>query len=109
MGTGNGSRKNIMENFINKESYLQRRTEQLRQWERVMDKLILRADKAKNDQKTELAHHIVKIQEKKAKTEFKLRQLQESGNEKWDDFKVGLEKSWVELREAFLEASARPK
>ena len=98
-----------MENIKNRESYLQRRAEQLRQWERVIDKLISRADKAKDRSKTELGHHIVKIQVKKARTEAKLRQLHEAGNEKWDDIKADLEISWVELREAFSKASARPK
>jgi hypothetical protein len=98
-----------MENHKNKESYLQRRTQQLQQWERVIDKLISRADKAKDISETDLRHHIVKIQVKKARTEVILRHLQEEGNGKWDDIKAGLEKSWVELREAFLKASARPK
>jgi hypothetical protein len=98
-----------MENLKDKESYLQRKAQQLRQWERVIEKLISRADRAKDKRETELRHHILKIQVKKARTEAKLRQLQEEENGKWDDIKAGLEKSWVELREAFLKASARPK
>ena len=95
-----------MENHKNKESYLQRRTQQLQQWERVIDKLISRADKAKDISETDLRHHIVKIQVKKARTEVILRHLQEEGNGKWDDIKAGLEKSWKDLRKAFLKASA---
>ena len=98
-----------MENLKDKESYLQRKAQQLRQWERVIEKLISRADRAKDKRETELRHHILKIQVKKTRTEAKLRQLQEEENGKWDDIKAGLEKSWVELREAFLKASARPK
>jgi hypothetical protein len=98
-----------MENHKNKESYLQRRIQQLQQWERVIDKLISRADLAKDKRETELRHHIVKIQVKKARTEVILRHLQEEGNGKWDEIKASLEKSWVELREAFLKASAKPK
>jgi hypothetical protein len=98
-----------MENHKNKESYLQIKAQQLRQWERVIDKLISRADKAKDKRETDLRHHIVKIQVKKARTEVILRHLHEEGNGKWDDIKAGLEKSWMELREAFLKASARSK
>ena len=98
-----------MKNLINKESYLLRRAEQLHQWERVIDKLMSRADKAKNGSKVELQHHIVKIWVKKARTEVKLRHLREAGNGKWNDLKADLEKSWGELRETFLKASARPK
>jgi hypothetical protein len=96
-----------MENLKNNESYLQRRAQQLRQWERVIEKLISRADRAKDKREIELRHHILKIQVKKARTEAKLRQLQEADYGKWDVIKAGLEKSWVELREAFLKASAR--
>ena len=98
-----------MENPINKESYLLRRAEQLQQWERVIDILISRADKAKDSGKTELRHHIVKIWVQKARTEVKLRHLHEAGKEKWDDLKADLEKSWGELRIAFSKAAARPK
>ena len=98
-----------MENLINKESYLLRRAEQLHQWERVIDKLISRAERAKDRSKTELHHHIVKIWVKKVRTEVKLRHLKEAGNGKWNDLKADLDKSWGELRETFLKASARPK
>jgi hypothetical protein len=98
-----------MKNPKDKESYLQRRAQQLSQWDRVIEKLISRADRAKDKRETDLRHHIIKIQVKKARTEVKLRQLQEAETGKWDDIKAGLEKSWVELREAFLKASAKPK
>jgi hypothetical protein len=98
-----------MENLKNKESYLQRRAKQLQQWERVIDKLISRADKASGKSKTELHHHIVKIRVKKERAEVKLEQLQEAGNGMWDFLKADLENSWVELREAFLAASAKRK
>lgn len=95
-----------MKNLTKKESYLHRRAEQLVQWERVIDKLISRADEASGKHKTELRHHIIKIRVKKARTEVILRQLQEAGNGKWDEIKAILEISWRELRESFLKASA---
>jgi hypothetical protein len=101
--------KGIMENFKNKESYLQRKAKQLQQWERVIDKLISRVEQTKDRKKTELRHHIVKIQVKKARTAVKLRQLQNTGNGKWNEIKADFEKSWRELRQAFLKASAKPK
>jgi hypothetical protein len=99
----------IMENLKNRESYLQRRAKQLLQWERVIDKLISRADKDSGKSKTKLRHHIVKIRVKKERIEVKLGQLREAENGKWEDIKADLEISWVELREAFLKASTKPK
>ncbi len=98
-----------MKKHTNKEIYLQRRAQQLIQWERVIDKLKLRADKSEDKSKTDLNHHILKIQVKKARTEVQLRQLQKAENGNWDDLKTSLEQSWTDLRRAFIRASARPK
>jgi hypothetical protein len=87
---------------------LQRRAEQLQQWERVIKKLMSRANKASDTNKTELHHHITKVLVTKARSKYKLWQLRNAGNEKWNEIKVGLEKNWVELRKAFLTASAKP-
>jgi len=87
---------------------LQRRTEQLQQWERVIKKLISRANNASDTNKTEFRNRITKVLVNKARSEYKLRQLQKAGNGKWNEIKAGLEKNWVELRKAFLTASAKP-
>ena len=47
-----------MENLMNKELYIQRRTQQLQQWERVLNKLISRVDKTKDQNNTELFHQV---------------------------------------------------
>ena len=99
-----------LKNWEYQESYLQRRSEQLKQWQRVIDKLKLRAAKALDSRsKNNLRNHIVKIQVQKARTEAKLNQLQETGSENWHAIRADLDKSWLELREAFLKASARAK
>jgi hypothetical protein len=94
---------------IENESYLQRRAAQLHQWQRVLDRLISRAVKAEGKSRRDQHHHIIKIQVKKDRTEVNLKQLSRAGNKMWDNIKIGMEKSWKELREAFLKASARPK
>jgi hypothetical protein len=92
-----------------KEIYLERRIKQLKQWDRVIEKLKSRADKANDKTEEDLRHHIVKIQVKKARTEVRLRQLQNEDDNKWAFTKAGLEKSWLDLRNAILRASAKPK
>jgi len=94
-----------MENSQNKESYLHRKTDQLRQWERVIDRLVSRVDKADDGSKTKLQNRLTKILAKKANTEIVLKQLHDTGNEKWDNIRAVLEQNWLELREAFLETS----
>lgn len=98
-----------MRNLINRESYLQTKTKQLLQWDRVIEKLISRADNTADRGQTEIRHHIIKIQVNKARAEAKLRKLQKENNGNWNDIKADFEKSWNELRQSFLKASTRSK
>ena len=96
-----------MENLKNKKYYLRRRTKQLHQWDRVIDRMKARADKAQNQSKTEILRHIINIEVKKEGIALDLRNLKKAENEIWDNIKAKIEKSWVELRHAFLNPSAR--
>ena len=98
-----------MENQKNKESYMIRKSQQLIQWDRVTDKLKLRVADARDKSKTDLRHHLLKIQVVKARTEAILRRLQIAENGNWYHIKSELEKSWRLLRQRFSKASARPK
>lgn len=97
------------ERSIENELYLRRRTLQLSQWQRVIDRLISRAVKAEGKNRRELHRHIIKIQVSKDRIEVKLKQLSETSNHMWDNIKIGMEKNWKELRETFLKASAKSK
>ena len=98
----------ILKTLKNKESYIQRKSQQLRQWEHGINILRTRADKPKDKNNTEILDQIGKILVLKARSEYKLIQLQQSGNGKWNEIKAGLEKSLVGLRKSFLNASAKP-
>jgi hypothetical protein len=97
----------ILKNLKSKESYLKRKSEQLHQWERVIKILSIRSNKSEANNKSEIRVHIGNILVQKARSEYKLKQLQQASNEEWNSTKTGLEKSWIELRAAFLIASAR--
>ena len=98
-----------MEDHKNKESYMQRKAQQLIQWDRVIDKLQARADKAKDKSKSDLHRHIIKIKVIKARTAVILNRLRNADNGNWDNIRMDLEKSWGLLRRAFSNASVRPK
>jgi hypothetical protein len=85
----------------NKDSYLQRKAEQLHQWERVMDNLIIRAQRASDNKKIEILDQIKRIKAKKASIKNQLKRMETSGEKEWQDEKDSLEKSWKELRDAF--------
>lgn len=99
----------MLESQNYKESYVQKRTEILQKLEGVIDKLILRADKANGKDKINLLHHVIKIKIKKIRTAIKLRQLKETDYENWNSLKVNVEISLKELRLAFLKASDTAK
>lgn len=88
-----------------KQSYIQRKFKQLRQWDRVIEKLNSRSENISGQSKTDLDQHIRNILLIKASTEYKLFLLQQTGSNNWEDLKVNLEQSWLQLRNAFLNTS----
>lgn len=85
----------------NNEFYLQRKTELLQKLEYVIDKLILKADKAEGKHKTNLQHHVIKIQVKKARTDVILRKLKRKEYKDKEQLKDSLEISLKDLKKAF--------
>ena len=94
-----------MENNKSKEFFLNKKFEQLGQWERVIKKIISKAEEAEGKKQTKMYQHLENIQTQKSRIENILDQLQTAENERWDSSKKNLEKNWVILRKAFLKAS----
>jgi hypothetical protein len=88
---------------------LQKSTDLLQKLESIIDKLIVKADKAQGKNKTNLQHHIIKIQVKKARSAVLLRKLKGKENEEKDDLKNNLEISLKELKKAFSNAKSMSK
>lgn len=93
----------------NKKSYLQRLAEQLQEWDTEIDELKVKAHLAKADAKDELQKQLEELRVKKETAQSKLKLLQESSDDAWDDVKDGVEKSWKELKGAFASAIAKFK
>ena len=94
-----------MNNKNSNRFYLQRKTNQLKQWEKVLDKIILRAEISNDKNKSIILRQINKIQTLKLKTENILGQLKQAENERWHTSNTNLEKNFENLRRAFLESS----
>lgn len=92
-----------------KKSYLQKLSDQLRQWDTDIEALKAKAGKATAESRTELLHQVDELRAKKKTAQGKLKQLQAAGDGAWDEAKVGVEKSWAELKGAFSKASAKLK
>lgn len=90
-----------------KKSYLEMLADQLRVWDTEIDELKVKAHLAKADAKDEFAKQIEELRVKKEAAQSKLQQLQEAGDEAWDDIKAGVEKSWAEMKGAFRSAFSK--
>ena len=86
-----------------------RKSEQLRQWERVLDKLILRAQRADDTVRSGQLNQIEKIKAEKLSIEDQLKQIEVSGEEHWETEKAYFEKRWKELRNVFSDTTTRLK
>lgn len=90
-----------------KKSYLEMLADQLREWDTEIDELKVKAHLAKADAKDELQKQIEELRVQKEAAQSKLKQLQDAGDEAWDDIKVGVEKSWTEMKGAFRSAMSK--
>ena len=90
-----------------KKSYLQMLADQLREWDTEIDELKVKAHLAKADAKDELAKQLEELRVKREAAQGKLQQLQNAGDEAWDDIKVGVEKSWTEMKGVFRSALSK--
>ena len=90
-----------------KELYVDRKAQQLKQWDRVIAKIILTAKQADIESKKDLLHHIKTINIKITRIERILKLLRESGNQNWFNIKFDLEIKWKDLRKVILKGSAK--
>ncbi len=90
-----------------KKYYLQNLADQLHQWDVEIDELNARAGKAKAEARAEHLNQIDDLCVKKEAVQSQMKQLQEAGDDAWDDIKAGVEKSWTELTGAFAGAFAK--
>jgi len=90
-----------------KKSYLEMLADQLREWDTEIDELKVKAHLAKADAKDEFAKQLEELRAKREAAQSKLQQLQDAGDEAWDDIKAGVEKSWTEMKGAFRSALSK--
>jgi len=90
-----------------KKSYLEMLADQLREWDTEIDELKVKAHLAKADAKDEFAKQLEELRAKREAAQGKLQQLQDAGDEAWDDIKAGVEKSWAEMKGAFRSAISK--
>ena len=96
-----------MEAISEKEAYLKKLSARLKQKEIDIEKMQAKVDAAKGDLREAHLKEIKELRMKKNTVLDNMKQLQESGEEMWDEIKKGVDKSWSELRDAFSTVYAK--
>lgn len=92
-----------------KDTYVRKMHSKLDQWNAEIDKLVAKADAARDDARSEYHERIEELKAKRDEAGKKLASLQESGEDAWEDLKTGVEMAWDAIGEAVESAKARFK
>jgi hypothetical protein len=87
----------------------ERLEEQLKEWGVDIEKLKLRANKARADAKTEIDREIATLRAKLNEAQKKLVELKTAGDAASVEMRKGVENAWLEMKKAFENATAKFK
>ena len=94
---------------MDKKAFMNALSSQLADWQKELNDLSAKANKAGTKAKAEIQNQIKDLNSKMDEAQSKLKQIQEVGDEAWDSVREGFEKSWTEFRGAFKNALSRFK
>ena len=92
-----------------RKAYEEKLDAQLKEWSAQIALLKAKADGARADLKIDYHKTIEALQRKNDEARTKLQELKTSGDEAWEDLKIGAEKVWSEVKAAYHDASSRFK
>ncbi len=92
-----------------KEAYEKKLKAQLDEWGKEIEKLKLKADKAKAEQQLKYYKILEELKAKQKTAGKKLQELKDTGEDAWEDLKAGIEKAWNALGEAVKSAVSKFK
>jgi exopolysaccharide biosynthesis protein len=98
------------EKFKNdKEQYQKKAEARLKELDAQLEKLTAKSSDATGDTKTQLEKDIETLKGKKEIARKKLGEIQEASAEKWEDFKLGMESTFDDLKKGFDSAASKFK
>lgn len=74
---------------------------QLKKWGKKLDGLVVKAEKARTNEKAALCQNLNNLKEKYQVAQGRLEELKIAGHEKWENLEVGVEHAWDEFSSAF--------
>lgn len=94
---------------MDKKEFLNALQSQIADWQKELNDLGPRADKAGSRAKEEIQSQIKELNGRLDEARAKLKQIQEVGPDAWEDVRAGFEKSWTEMHGAIKNALSRFK
>ena len=89
-----------------RDAYVQKLKAQLDEWNADINKLEAKSDKAEAGAKIEYHKQIADLRARLKEVGNKIGELQQTGEEPWEDLKQGLENSWGILKASFTKAKS---
>jgi len=92
-----------------RKAYIDKMAAKLKEWDKEIQKLEMKADNAKANVKADYQEQIQALQNKIKEARNKLDEFKESGEDAWDVLKDGLEQSWKTLGDSIKKATSKFK
>ena len=92
-----------------RDAYIKKMKAKLDEWNADIAKIEAKAESAEADMKIKYHQKIDELKQQREEATTKLDELQNSGDEAWEDIKAGLESTWDSLGNAVNSAFSRFK
>jgi len=92
-----------------RDAFVQKLKAKIDEWNAEIDRLSARADQAEDEARAEYHNEIQRLKLYQEYPEHKLKEIQEAGQEAWEDLKSGAEMAFDAMSEAINSARKRIK
>ncbi|WP_234570861.1 hypothetical protein [Rhodohalobacter sp. 614A] len=93
--------------MANREAYKQKVRAQLDEWKADVDKLRAQIKQKQADRKIDTSKYMDEIRKNQKRVRAKLEELEDAGEDAWDDIKSGLDKATDELKQSYAKAKSK--
>ena len=93
----------------NRDAYVKKMKTKLDEWNADIAKIEAKAEGAEANMKIKYNEKIAALKQQREEATSKLRELQNAGDDAWEDIKTGLESAWDSLGEAVGSVKSRFK
>lgn len=90
-----------------KKDFLEKQKALLKDWNRQIDELKMKAKKAQVDTSVKVENYIDDLRERLEEVRLKLEDVRHAADENWEEVKSGMDNIWSGVKDAFERAKSR--